>query len=96
MLIGVAQYLPVGSVVSSFVDISELGRLMELGFKKDGERILPDGKKVPILKKVKSLPKQLLVEQLNSRNVYTRNEEGSKSLVRLGTSYYITREIINE
>lgn len=95
MLIGVAQYLPVGSVISSFVEEYELFRLLELGFKKDGERILPDGKKVPILKKVKSLPKQLLLEQLNSENVYTRNSEGSKSLVRLGTSYYITREIIN-
>lgn len=95
MLIGVAQYLPIGSTVSSFVNNFALNRLIELGFEKVNERTLVDGTKVPILKKVKSLPKQLLLEQLNSQYIY-RSGKGSKSLVRLGNSYYITREIVNE
>jgi hypothetical protein len=57
MLIGVAQYLPVGSIVSSFVNNFALNRLIELGFEKVNDRTLVDGTKVPILKKVKSLPK---------------------------------------
>ena len=95
-LIGVAQYLPVGSIVSSYIPHSYLNQLLELGFEKIGTRTLVNGEQVLILKKTKSLPKQLLLEQLASENVYTRNVEGSKSLIRLGNSYYITREIVNE
>lgn len=95
-LVGVVQYLPVGSVISSYIPHSYLNQLLELGFEKIGTRTLINGEHVLILKKTKSLPKQLLLEQLNSENIYTRNSKGSKSLVRLGTSYYITREIVNE
>jgi hypothetical protein len=54
--------LPINSTVSSFTDESSLNHLLELGFKKTGTRTLEDGKVVPILTKVKSLPKELLLE----------------------------------
>ena len=90
LLIGVAQYLPVNSVVSSFFNSSILNQLLELGFEQVNTRTLANGEKVPVLKKVKSLPKELLLEQLNAKSFK------NTSYIRLGNSYFITREVVNE
>ena len=90
LLVGVAQYLPVNSVVSSFIGTSELNRLMELGFEQINTRTLTNGEKVPVLKKVKSLPKELLLEQLNAKSFK------NTSYIRLGNSYFITRNVVND
>lgn len=90
LIISVAQYLPINSTISSFIYEPILNELLELGFEKVKTRILDDGREVPILKKVKSLPKQLLLEQLNAQPFK------NTSNIRLGNSYFITREIIND
>ena len=89
LLVGVAQYLPVNSLISSFTNEEALTKLLQLGFEKVGTRTLENGILVPILKKVKSLPKELLLEQLKAPKIQA-------SQVRLGNSYYITRRVIGD
>lgn len=87
LLVGVAQYLPVNSLISSFTNEEALTKLLQLGFEKVETRTLENGIVVPVLKKVKSLPKELLLEQLKAPSI-------KASQVRLGNSYYITRRVI--
>ena len=89
ILIGVAQHLPINATISSFVPNNLLYKLIELGFDQVGTRPLETGEIVPILKKVKSLPKELLLEQLNATSFK------NTSYIRLGNAYFITREVIN-
>ena len=89
LLIGIAQYIPVNATVSSFINESFWQKLLELGFEQVSTRTLETGEMVPILKKIKSVPKELLLEQLNAKAL------PSVSHIRLDNSYFITRQTVD-